>query len=207
MTTELRHSISGYAVVWSEANSKREVFEYGAFDRKMLRKFVDDGGRLLVNHRDNCPIGRVTSLIPDWKGIRMTAELDDSVLARAYWHTISEMLGFEETVGLSVQYFPLKSCERDDGFCEILTVDKLVEISVALGDCRAKRPQCFVTSSKSYYPAPKPTPRVRHRVCTRSGYRPALEQFGTSAEWEAKKRHWPPGMQVKYCGGALIQAK
>ena len=200
--SDLRHSISGYAVVWSEANSKREVFEYGAFDKKMLRKFVDDGGRLLVNHRDNCPIGRITSLIPDWKGIRMTAELDDSVLARAYWDTISEMLGFEEKVGLSVQYFPLKSCERDDGFCEILAVDKLVEISVALGDCRAKRPLCFVTSSKSYYPAPKPAPKPS---VTRSGYRPAVEYFDPAMA--ARAKYWPVGMAIKDCGGSILRVK
>jgi HK97 family phage prohead protease len=188
MSADQIYAITGYAVTW-DVDERGDIFDRHAFDPQMLAKFTGQGV-LLVNHVVGHPLGRIVKSTVDWKGLLVTAEFNDSKIARLFKPLISKSLELKHEIGLSPGFRIVRSRKRADGTSEILEA-LLDEVSVIVGNMQPVNPRCHVTSSKSGVPPAKPVP----------AYRPTVEQFDARdvMQYQAKKRHWPPGMEIKDC--------
>lgn len=142
------YRISGYAAVFGNLDSHNDVIVKGAFSRTLAKWRGDPNlSKIFLFSRHNedktyLPIGKITDLFEDDKGLWLEAELTPNLEEAEYWKARLDQGDF---VGMSVGYFGDNS-EVIDGIRYMYELD-VVEISLVDKPSNA---EAFVTEIKDH---------------------------------------------------------
>lgn len=141
--------VEGYASTWFYVDHALDAVQPGAFDASIRERRLNGprGIKLLAQHDRNLPIGVIKELESDDKGLRIEADIDESI---SYAKDLANAIRANNGLNYSIGYrIPAGGMEfYEDGLNSHFKLHRvdLLEISVVTFPCND---QCFCVLPKS----------------------------------------------------------
>jgi len=139
-------TITGYASIFDEVDYHNDVIIKGAFAKSITRHKEGRKVKLLWQHDQSKPIGVVSSICEDEKGLLVEANVNNTI---AQGREVISLIKQEALDGFSIGFNVAKSSIHAKGYRNILEAD-LWEVSVVTfpANAMARIEQCNSASAK-----------------------------------------------------------